>query len=309
MKLSREVKTGIVATIVFALAIWGFNFLKGKNIFKPTNTFYVVYDNIEGLIESGYVYYRGYKIGNITGLTFNKENQQSFVVEFIVNKDVKIPVNSIATAIQANPIASTKDLLITFSNEKAYCKSGDTIKAGYDAGILGMLDPIKEDLEDIVKNLKITISSINNTFDEETQNNLKNSINSLNKGLSSLGYMLSPNGSLTRTMKNIESITSNIENKNEAIGQSIDHMANVSAALDSANLQSVIKSLDSTLLATKDIMAKINGGEGTAGLLVNDSLLYMNLASATASLDSLLVYLKDHPKRYVHLSVFGGKDK
>lgn len=309
MKLSREVKTGIVAILVLAIAIWGFNFLKGKNIFKPTNTYYVVYDNIEGLIESGYIYYRGYKIGNITGLEFNKGDQKSFVVEFIVNKDVLIPVNSVVTAIQSSLIATTKDLEISFSDETTYYQSGDTILAGYDTGIMGMIEPVKDDLEDIVASLKKTISAINNTFDDKTQKDLKNSITSLNRSLSSLGNMLSPNGSLGKTMKNVESITSNIKDKNEAIGASVEHLANVSAALDSADLHSVIISLDSTLLATQDIMTKINEGEGTAGLLINDSLLYMNLASATASLDSLLVDLKEHPKRYVHLSVFGRKDK
>jgi phospholipid/cholesterol/gamma-HCH transport system substrate-binding protein len=309
MKLSREVKTGIVAVIVFAVAIWGFNFLKGKNIFNPTNEYFVVYDDIEGVIESGYVYYKGYKIGNITGLEFNKGDQKSFIVQFIVDKDVKIPVNSIVTAIQSNPIASTKDLKITFSDETRYCKSGDTLKPGYDKGLMGMLDPLKSGLEKTIQSLNETLDAITNTFDPQTQKNIKKSIESLNKSLASLGYMVSPHGSLTKTMNNLESMTSNLKSKNEKIGESIDHFANISAALDSANLQSTIVSLDSTLLETKEIMAKINNGDGTAGLLVNDSLLYMNLASATASLDSLLTDLKAHPKRYVHLSVFGKKDK
>jgi phospholipid/cholesterol/gamma-HCH transport system substrate-binding protein len=309
MKLSREAKTGIVTIVVIALAIWGFNYLKGKNIFKPTNTYYVVYQNVEGLIESGYVYYRGYKVGNITGLKFNREHQNSFIVEFIISKDFKIPINSVVTAMQASIIASTKDLEITFSDEKTYHEPGDTIKAGYDPGMMGMIEPVKDDLEEIVESLKETISAINHTFDEKTQNDLKSTIASLNKSLASLGYMLSSNGTLGKTMKNVESITSNIKDKNEEIGKSIEHMANVSSALDSADLQSVIHSLDSTLLATKNIMRKINDGDGTAGLLINDSSLYFNLASATASLDSLLVDLKEHPKRYVHLSVFGGKDK
>lgn len=309
MKLSREAKTGIVTIVVIAIAIWGFNFLKGKNIFKSTSTYYVVYQDVEGLIESGYVYYRGYKIGNITGLEFNKANRNSFIVEFIVNKDIKIPLNSVVTATQSSIIASIKDLEISFSDENSFHESGDTLLAGYDLGMMGMIDPIKDDLEEIVESLKKTISAINNTFDEKTQKDLKSTISSLNRSLVSLGYMLSPNGTLGKTMKNVEAITSNIKDKNEEIGKSIDHMANVTAALDSSDLKSIIQSLDSTLLATKDVMNKINDGEGTAGLLINDSLLYINLASTTASLDSLLVDLKEHPKRYVHLSVFGGKDK
>ncbi len=307
MKLSREVKTGFVAIIIFALAIWGFNFLKGKNIFKPTNEYYVVFDDISGVIESGYVYYRGYNIGNITDLTFDPNTPGQFVVQFIVDKAIKIPNNSVITAIQSSLIASTKDLELVFGDSDEFHENGDTLIAGYDKGLMGALEPVQKDLEETIKSLKLTLEAISNTFDEETQARLKSSIASLDKSMASVSTLVAPNGSLRHTLKNVESITGNLKNKNDEISSSIGHLSNVSAALDSANLQSTMIKLDSTLAATASIMAKINKSEGTAGLLINDSALYINLAAATASLDTLLSDLEENPKKYVHFSLFGGK--
>lgn len=309
MKLSREVKTALVAIVVLALAIWGYNFLKGKNIFKPTSEYYVVYENIEGVIESGYVYYRGYNVGNITALNFDPDKPKTFVVKFIVSSDLKIPKNSVVTAIQANPIASTKDLEIKFSNNTEFYKPGDTLVAGYDNGILGDLEPLKENLETTIRELNATLTSLNETLKEETPQDIKETIKAAKQSLQNIEQIVSPYGSLSKTLRNVESITGNIKNNNEKIDSTLVHVANISASLDSADLFSTIAQLDSTLTATSQIMNKINNGDGTAGLLINDSLLYMNLSSATASLDSLLVDLKAHPKRYVQVSVFGGKKK
>ena len=307
MKLSRELKAGIVALVVFGIAIWGFNFLKGKNIFKPTNEYYVVYEDITGLIESGYVYYRGHNVGNISRLDFDPANPEQFVVQFIVDSKIQIPKGSVAKAVQANPIASIKDLEITFSNSSEYYTPGDTLVAGYDKGIMGALEPIQNELEQTMISLTATLTALDSTLNEETQANIKSSIASLSASLASVRYMLSSSGTLTKTLENVESITGNLKDKNDKISSSIDNFANVTAALDSSDLQATILKLDSTLSATSSIMAKIDSGEGTAGLLINDSALYMNLAAASASLDTLLTDLEENPKKYVQFSLFGGK--
>ncbi|MBN2484419.1 MAG: hypothetical protein JXB34_00455 [Bacteroidales bacterium] len=309
MKLSREVKTALVAIAVIALSVWGYNFLKGKNILKPTDVYYVVYDDIEGIIESGTVYYKGFKVGNINGISFDANKPgKSFVVKFVLEQRLKIPLKSKVKAKQSNPIASTKDLEIVFYDTTAYYMPGDTLLAAYDAGLMGILEPLQEEFEVTIKKLNATLAALENTFNNETQSNIRSSVASLNEGLYSLKGMLAPGGAISKSMLNIESVTGNIKNNNEKINESIGHFRNVSASLDSANLGQAIARLDSTLAATYAILDKINNNEGSAGLLVNDSTLYNNLARATGSLDSLLADMKEHPKRYVHFSVFGRKD-
>ncbi|MBN1117981.1 MAG: MCE family protein [Bacteroidales bacterium] len=309
MKLSREAKTGIFAILILALAIWGFNYLKGKNILNPTNEYYVKYANIEGIIESGNVLYRGFKVGNINGIVFDSDSPEFFVVKFNVNKNINIPVGSKIFGTQTNLIASTKDLVIEFSDAKEFYNSGDTVVAGYKSSPLEMLEPYKKQLDNILSNIDTTLFAIKETLNAETRENLQQSVSALKLTIGSIESMMAPGGTLNKSLKNVESITSNIKDKNQEISKSIDNLANATSALDSAGLQRTLMSLDSTLLATNAIMNKINNNEGTAGLLVNDSSLYINLSSATASLDSLLTDLKENPKRYVHLSVFGGKDK
>lgn len=307
MKISREVKTGFFAIIILALTVWGFSFLKGKNILKPTREYHVKYSSIDGIIESGNVFYKGYKIGNINGIYFDTKNPELFVVNFLVNKDLRIPVGSTIRAIKPNLIASTKDLELVLYDTNVYYKPGDTLMAALETGMLDMLKPIQDQLQKTMTSLDATLKALEQTLNSETQKHIQEIIASLDASMQSINSMLAPGGSISKTMKNMESVSTEIKNKNQKIGESIDHMANITAALDSSDLQGTIARLDSTLQSANAMLTSINKSEGTAGLLVNDSTLYMNLASATASLDSLLTDLKAHPKRYVQVSVFGGK--
>lgn len=309
MKLSREVKTGIIAILVIAIGIWGFNFLKGKNIISPTDIFYVEYSQIDGLIESGAVYYRGYKVGSINRIDFNSETPDRFIVKIVLEKDIKIPLKSKVMAKSSNPIAGAKDLQIIFYDTTAYHMPGDTLLPAYDKGIMGILEPLQNQFDETILGINQTLLALNNILDTGTQENIQASIESVKEISNSLSILLAPNGDLAQTMRNLESVTLTIESKKEEIGTTVDNMASISSSLDSADIGKTIRSLDSTLMATQSILTKINEGEGTAGLLVNDSSLYMNLTASTASLDSLLTDLKEHPKRYVHFSMFGKKDK
>ncbi len=309
MKLSREVKTGLIAVFVLVLSIWGFNFLKGKNIFSPTDIYYVKYDQIEGLIESGSVFYRGYKVGSINKISFDYTTPDRFIVKIVLDKGIKIPLQSKIMAKASNPIAGAKDLVVLFNDTSAYHKPGDTLLPAYDKGLMGVIEPLQNQLEETVTGVNQTLAALNKILDSDTQNDIKASIKSAKEISNSLSDLLAPNGELSTSLKNMEVISATIASKKNEIGASIENMSNISASLDSADLGKTISTLDSTLAATHLLLSKINENEGTMGLLINDSALYMNLTASTASLDSLLTNLKDHPKRYVHFSLFGKKDK
>lgn len=309
MKLTREVKTGLIAVFVLAFSVWGFNFLKGKNIISPTDSFYVEYSNIEGLIESGAVFYHGFKVGSINSIDFNPERKNPFIVKIVLEKDVKIPLKTQVVAKASNPIAGAKDLQLIIYDTNAYHIPGDTLLPAYDPGMLGMLDPIKEQFEGLTTELNKSLLAVNNILNDDAQKDLQASLNSINKIAYSLSQLLASNGDLAKTIGHLEQVSASIENKKEDIEETVEHMSNITASLDNADLQKTIMTLDSTLMATHEILSKINESEGTMGLLVNDSALYMNLAASTASLDSLFIDLKDHPKKYVHFSLFGKKEK
>ena len=307
MKLTREVKVAIIAIIILAGSIWGYSFLKGKNILSPTNNYYIAYDEVTGIIESGAVYLKGYQVGNINQIIFDADKPNKFLLNIVLRKDLKIPLGTKVMAKETNLIAGAKDLQLIFSDSKEYHSPGDTLAPAYDPGLLGILDPIQTELADVIEELKKTLKGLSSTLDDEFQNNLNSSLSSLNSTLSSLSYSLSPSGSLGKSLSNVETITGSLAENSESMGTTLQNLESITSDLDSANIDQTLLKLDSTMIEVNAIMAKINNGEGTAGLIVNDSSLYMNLASASSSLDSLLVDLKENLKRYVHLSLFGGK--
>jgi phospholipid/cholesterol/gamma-HCH transport system substrate-binding protein len=309
MKLTREVKTGFFVVIIIASAVWGLNFLKGKNILSPTNNYYVIYEHIEGIIESGAVYYNGYQVGSINTITFDPTNPKEFLLKLILKKDLKIPLGTQVVAKETNLIAGSKDLQLIFTDTVGFHQPGDTLLPGYDAGIMGILDPLQDKFDDVIDNLNITLESVHSTLNKQMQSDLNASLSALRSTVEELSYSISQKGDLGKSLKNVESITGNLKNNNASINKTLKNLSNISSDLEAANLDQSLQKLDSTLASATQIMAKINNSEGSAGLLVNDSSLYINLASATANLDSLLVDLKENPKRYVHLSVFGKKEK
>jgi phospholipid/cholesterol/gamma-HCH transport system substrate-binding protein len=302
MKLKRETRIGIIAIVIITCAIWGYHFLKGKNIFAITNEYYLSYNNVEGISESGLVYYNGYQVGNINEVIFDANSPTNFTVKLILKKDFKIPIGTTAIAKDKSLIDAAKNIHLFFSDTNVFHQPGDTLLSGYDKGLLAILEPLQNQITEVANN-------VNTLINKEMQDDLHASIKALKNSLQAFSNSMSSNGNLGKSLSNLESITKTLDNKNEAIAQSLDNFASITTAIDSANLGQTILKLDSTLSSTMQIMTKINNSEGSAGLMVNDSSLYVNLTTATASLDSLLVDLKENPKRYVHVSVFGGKNK
>ncbi len=309
MKLSKEAKIGLIAIIVLALAVWGYNFLKGKNILKSTDEYYVVFDRADGLIESGNVMLKGYKIGNITSLYFDHENTGKFCVKIVFEERVKIPLNSVVKIKQVNPLASTSDLELILSDNALFHTPGDTLASASGGGLMDVISGMVPKIDEVITGIDTVLISLNNILTPESEKNLRSSIASLNASLYALNKSLSDNGNLSNSLDNLESVTANLNSKNQQISETLDNLASISSSVDSADLGSTLLKLDSTLVSLKNIMMKIDQGKGTMGKFINDSSLYTNLDSTSYHLHLLLKDLQQHPKRYVHFSLFGKKDK
>jgi phospholipid/cholesterol/gamma-HCH transport system substrate-binding protein len=307
--LSREAKIGLIAILVLALTIWGYSFLKGKNILKPTDEYYVVFDRVDGLIEAGNVMMLGYKVGHITAIRYDHEHTGKFFLKFALEDRVKLPKNSYIKVKQINPLASTSDLEIVQSNSTTFYKSGDTLVSVVNKGLADILMSLQSKVDNVLISLDSTLRRVNNILTPESQAQLRSGIENLNSSLGELNKSLATGGNLHSSFDNLQSVTGNLKSKNQEISSALQHLSNVTAALDSADLGNTLLKLDSTLASTHNIMAKINKGEGTFGKLVNDSSLYTTLDSTSSNLNLLIKDLKVHPKKYISFSVFGKKDK
>jgi phospholipid/cholesterol/gamma-HCH transport system substrate-binding protein len=309
MKISREFKIGLVALVAVVLAIWGINFLKGINVLKPTDKYYAVYGNVKGLIESAVVYLNGYKVGNVSRIEFDEKNLKRVIVEISLEKKVKLPRNTSIVVRSGSLISGSKDVDLVLGEGPGYYVSGDTLPSSLQVELSDYIDPIRAQIESLITSVDTLMVSLGELMDSKTRKNLQGTIASLNDAIHSLRISLQPSGALSQSFTNLASITDNLKQSNTEITNVLHNFSALSDSLRQADLKALIQHADETFARTSEIFDKINQGEGTAGqLMVNDSL-YNNLNSAMASLDSLLIDLREHPKRYVHLSVFGKKDK
>lgn len=308
MKFNREFKIGLIAVITIAVFIWLFNFLKGKNVLSSANYYYAVYDDIGGLEEASPVYYKGYKVGIVENINFLENHPDKLLVEFTVDNNVKIPTKSKAVIYGAD-LLGTKAIKLVFTNEKKFHQKKDTLITALEGDLQTRLSneimPLKDKAENLISNIDSIVHVVNNS-----RSSLHHLIVNLENSSEDLEYLMeSEKDRLSAIVGNAKSITDNIENNNEQISTILNNFANVSDSLAAANFKQTLNKAEETLSALSDITNKINKGEGSIGLLVNNDSLYNNLNTLSYDLDQLIIDLNENPKRYVHFSLFGKKNK
>lgn len=301
-KVSNETLVGAFAAITIAILLLGYNFLKGEELFSTTTNYYVSYPDALGLQSSAAVMHKGIKVGSVRKIAF-RGDLAGIMVQFYVNDKVKLPIGSEVRLISTD-LFNTRALEITLPNEnngKFYGKN-DTIR-----GVIapGMLDKLGDEFSPLVTSLNQLIDSLRLAIEPQK---IRGTVNNLEQTTYNLNALLADkNSQLNKILRDIASISSNLKSNNETLTAA---MANVHAITDSlakANLTQTIAQAHASLEQTSEIMRKINAGEGSIGLLLNDKQLYQNLNKSAADLDSLVIDLKANPKRYVHFSIFGKK--
>jgi phospholipid/cholesterol/gamma-HCH transport system substrate-binding protein len=309
MKIRKETKIGIAVVITIAFFIWGYNFLKGKNILSSSNHYYSVYEHIDGLEEASPVHLSGYKIGVVESIKFHENDRSKIVVRFSAKKDVKLPHNSNAVIYPETLIAG-KAIKIIFSDSQNFYQSGDTIPGILEKDLMSSLSEELLPIKNKIENLVVSMDSVLAIFDNTRRDNLKKSLDNIHQISDELEDLVeSEKVRLSNILANVESISGNLKNNNEQITTILENFSNISDSLNQANIKSTLLNANKTLAEFSQISAKINQGEGTIGMLLNNDSLYVNLNNLAADLDSLVIDLNENPKRYVHFSLFGKKDK
>jgi len=312
MKLKTEAKIGIIVLSTIALVIWGINFLKGKNVLKRTDVYYAIYDDVAGLKMSGSVILSGFKVGMINNIEFVEGRYDKVIVAFIVNSTFNIPKNSIAQ-IYSNDIMGNKVIRIIPSNEEDFYQYGDTLQSGIDpdmiAKIQEQIKPLVETSTNAIMGIDTLVTSINQVLDPETQKKLQLALSNLESTTASISKQLSPGGKLDKTFTSLQAFTLMLDNNKDKLSSAFENLESITDSVANSNLTQTIANINSTFAQSQLLLEKINNGEGSLGLMATSDSLYNNLVSASANLSILLGDMNQHPKRYVHFSVFGKKDK
>lgn len=307
--MSKEFKTGIVAIVIIAIFIWGYNFLKGQNLFETdTRYFMVEYPNIAGLTESSFVTINGLKVGKVDKIEFNQkpEKKGQLVVRFSVEKDFIFSKKSVVKIYSPSPLsASNLAIIPKYDSENAI--SGDTFKGEIESSLFTSigerLDPLQTKLERVIVNADSLFKKVNNILDLKTQNSLRNSVINLEytlqevkKTMSSVNIMIDSSSSdLRESIKNTKLIT--------------DNFSKVSDTLANSNIGGILRKSEVTLSSVNLMLEGIHAGNGTIGKLVTDDALYNNITTMSKELENLLREMKRNPKRFVHFSLFGKRAK
>jgi phospholipid/cholesterol/gamma-HCH transport system substrate-binding protein len=319
MKVSNETKVGALTIIAITLIILGFNFLRGKTLFKSGNFIYAKYTDTKGLIISNPVYVNGFQVGTIFDIENKSADLSQIIVSIKLNNVYNIPTNSVAT-IQDNPLG-TNSIAIVLGDAKTFLKTEDTIKTAPAASLLGdlmnTLSPLGEQTKKTISNLEKVLSNINIVLNEQNRSNiqgilanLNTATASLNKSMESVNSMLeSQNGSIAMTANNLNSFSKNLSDNNRKINSIINNLDSTSNQLKNVDLAKTILEIQKVVQALSTTLQNINNGDGTASKLINDPDLYKQLQGTIKSINTLVDDVKTHPKRYVNISVFGKKDK
>ena len=309
MKISNEFKTGLIAVVVIGLFIWGFNYLKGKNLFEPpSRTFYTEYNNVQGLSKNSEVTINGLVVGQVTKISFstNPLKKGKLLVEFNVAGDFEFSKKSIAK-IYSTSLMGGKSLAIIPDFNDDLAVSGDYLAGEIESDILSAftdkLNPMQSKIENVIVSADSLLVGLNEIIDKRARREIKMSITEINTTIDNFKNMsIALNGIIESNSQKISKTMTNVEKASA-------NFAKVSDSLNTLELNKTMKKLQQTVDSFNSVVNKMEEGDGSIAKLLNDKQLYENLKNASKEMEELLKDVKENPKRYVHFSIFGKKAK
>lgn len=299
-KISNEIKIALVAIFGVVILFFGMSFLKGLYLFSNDNSYFVHFERVDGLSPSSPVKANGYKVGVVKKINFDYSGNSGIVAELEIDKELKIPHGT--TAVISSDLLGNVSLNLQFSNEQTMLKPGDTISGVYDSGALAQVKEIVPAFQQMIPKIDSIMTSVNYILADPHIQGILNNVYDVT------GNLRSSASELTSLMGQTKSrIPALFDKANGALDNTTNMMANaekLTGQLAQMDFQSTLAKLDATVAQMQTLAESLNSKEGSLGLLLNDSQLYDNLTTTIQQADSLLLDLRQHPKRYVHFSIW-----
>jgi len=301
--MKKEAKIAVVVTIIIFLFFWGYNFLKGRNLFSTFNYYSAIFENVDGLQESNIVTINGFTVGLVSDIRFESERLDRLIVEIGVKNNFRIPENSVMML--ASDLLGNKSVTLLLGDSENLAVNGsvlrDSIASSLIESITGSLLPIADNANRLIGSVDSLMHSLQNTFDDEMQKNIQNVVANVEQ------MILSERRKIAAILTNFESISNNLQKNNEGISKMIANLTAFSETLTASAVKNTVDNANRSLTQPNTLLSGINEGQGTLGKLANDDSLYTYLTRAAYDLDKLLIDLRENPHRYVQFSIFGGR--
>lgn len=296
---TKEVKIAVVAIVGLVVLFLGMNFLKGLDLFSSDTRYYISFKDISGLSASSPIYADGYKVGVVRSIDYDYAQSKDIVVSVDINKDMRIPKGSSAEIV-SDLMGNVKINLLLANNPRERVNEGETIVGDINDGVMGQMKDLIPVVQQMLPKLDSILTSVNALLADPSIANSLHNVETITGNLTvssrELNTML---GNLNRSMPGLFAKADKV----------MDNANNVTAKLGNVDVEGTMNKVNATLDNVQAFTEQLNNNQGSLGLLMRDPNLYYNLNSTVKSADSLLIDLKAHPKRYVHFSVFGRKDK
>lgn len=296
---TKEVKIAIVAIVGLVVLFLGMNFLKGLELFSSDNRYYISFRDISGLSSSCPIYADGYKVGVVRGIVYDYTQSKDIIVEADINKDMRIPKGSSAEIV-SDLMGNVKVNLLLASNPRERVNPGETIVGGINDGAMGQMKDLIPVVQDMLPKLDSILASVNLLLQDPAIAN-------------SLHNVEIVTGNLTVSTRRLNTLLGTLNSRMPGLLAKADGVMDnaqvVTSNLSKVDVEGTMSKVNATLDNVQAFTDQLNNNNGSLGLLMRDPNLYYNLNATVKSADSLLIDLKSHPKRYVHFSVFGRKDK
>jgi len=314
MNRSSIIKIGLLLVVAIVLLIWGISYLKGKDVFKNTDYYYVNYKKVNGLTASSSVMINGFKIGQVTRILFYQDTSEYLVAELMVEGEYKIRKGSVAQ-IYSQDLMGTKAIRLLNGKGELFYQDGDTLPGSIEGDLMEQVNmemlPLKRKAESLMASIDSTIMMFQAVFNKNTQENLRKTfasiqvtIKNLERSTFTLDTILTGEKSkLAKIFSNVESITANLKNSNEDISTILKNFSSISDSLAKADIAGTLNKADTALLQFNEILSEINNGDGSISQLLHNDTLYQNIENATYHLNRLLRDMHENPKRYVNFSL------
>ncbi len=314
MKLSKEVKIGLLGTVSLLVFFGGYYFLKGANIFSNDREYYCYYKNVEGLQNSANVTISGMNVGHVTSMHLTTDKGVRVIIS--ISKSIDLPTGTIAS-LETFDLLGTKMIKLDLGHGPGILQDGAELTTSREGSIVdnvsAELTPRLQEMKATIAALNVTLANANNILSADNQRAISAALQSVKvtaDNLASLtGTLKNEGGEITSIVHNANSITGNLAKNNDTLNRILSNASSITRQLANAPIQKTVAELNSAATDLKGILDKINNNQGSLGQLINDKALYNNLNSSLNSLNTLMKDINAHPSRYINVNIIGGKKK
>lgn len=308
MKISQEVKVGLMALITLMMLYFGFNFLKGSDFFSSSNKYKVIYDNIDGLATSNPVSINGLTVGRVAGIEILQNQGNKLLVTLDIDKKIRVTQGSRAV-LADDGLLGGKLIRLGINSGGTVLESDGMLVAAKETGLSALIREKTLPVLNNVDSLTYQLNRVVAQFDQ-TGVMLNQTLRAANTGVRTLDLTIAENrAGLRATLANVSRLSASLVETEQQLKPILAKADTFADSLQGLQLKQTLLSVNKTVDNLQQILGSIQKGEGSLGKLTSDEALYSNVNKTTASLEKLLTDLRENPKRYVHFSLFGKKDK